>query len=217
MALQATVILLGLTGLAAMAAVLCALVVMWWALGTCGARPPPSKELKFDPFDKCASTPLPGAQRHAEAGSIDLDLGIDFEAFQAQIGHRCDLELDALCDSAMDDQIARVLQDLEDEFGDASASAAPPPPSSAGGPVGAQVRRQFASAEPLVDFKELQAYVELQCDRALELIDGQCAAELKTLEDAFGGAAQAGHGGPGHGGALHEQRWHPRHSHRRVR
>jgi len=78
----------------------------------------------------------------------------------------------------MNDQSAKVMQDLEDEFG--------------GGPVDAQATRQPASAEPGMDF---EANVEFHGDRALEgmwshandaidgALDGMCAAVLKELED----------------------------------
>jgi len=216
MAFQVTVTFLGLTGLVATAALLCALVVTLWAFGTRGVVSAPANELKPDPFGNDSSTPLPGAQRHVQAGPIHLDLGIDFdsfrsqirhdfeafqaqigrrcdltfqdlgidfEVFQAQIGRRCDLELDALCESAMDNLSAKFMKDLEDEFGR--------------GPVGAQARRQPASAEPGM---ELEANVELLCDRALEgtcssafdevdgALDCMCAAVLKALEDECRGS-----------------------------
>lgn len=208
MALQATLTLLGLTGLATTAAVLCALVLTWWALGTRDAPPASADEVKPNPLDSGA----PGARVRAGAGPAGLDPDVDFEAFQAQIQHdfgalrvqirrrcdltfqdlgidsadcgaqierQCDLELDALCESAMDDQSAKVLQDLEDEF--------------EGGPVGAQAATgQPAGPEPWMDF---EANVALHSDRALEgmwshandavdgALDGMCAAVLKALED----------------------------------
>jgi len=221
MALQATLTLLGLTGLATTAAVLCALVLMWWAFGTRGAPPVSAKELKPGPFDNDTPTPFPAAQRHVEAGPTDLDLDIDFETFQAQIRHdfealqvqirrrcdltfrdlgtdfeafqaqierQCSLELDALCESAMEDQSAKVLQDLEDEL--------------EGGPVGAQAaRRQPASAEPCMDFEAFPANFELHCDKALEgmwshandaidgALDGMCVALLEALEEERRGSS----------------------------
>jgi len=220
MVLQATVTLFGLTSSTATAALLCALVVMCWALELCafsagrqvvGTLPASSKELRPDPFVNDAPTPLLGGQKRVEAGPIDLDLGsdfeafhsqirhdvafkaaqiwrrfdltfqdpcIDFEAFQAQIGRRCDLELDTLIQTAMDDQSAQVLQDLQDEF--------------RGDPVGAQTRSQPASEEPMMDF---EANVELHCNKSLEgmrshgidatdgALDCMYASALKALED----------------------------------
>merc|ERR1719335_565994 len=90
MALQATATLLGLAGLVTTAALLCALVLMWWALGTRGAPLASAKGPKPGPFDNDAPTSLPGAQGRVEAGPTDLDLDIDFGAFRAQIQH--DLE-----------------------------------------------------------------------------------------------------------------------------
>jgi len=213
MAFQATVALLGLTGIVATAALLCALVVMLLAFGTRSIPSAPAKELNPDLFDDDSSTTLPGAQRHVQAWPSHLDLGIDFEsfhsqlrhdfeafqaeigrrcdltfqylgidfeAFQAQIGRRCDLELDALCEKNLS---AKVMQDLEDEFGR--------------GPVGAQAKRQPAIAEPGM---EIEANVELLCDRALEgtcsrafdemdgAMDCMCDAVLKALEDECGGS-----------------------------
>jgi hypothetical protein len=225
MAFQATVAFFGLTSSAATAAVLCALVVMWWALVLCalGAgrqvvgtlqASATAKELKPDPFVDDVPTPIIGEQRRVEAVPTDLDLGIDFEAFQAQIRHdfeafqaqvgrrfdlnfqdlgsdfeafqaqigrRCDLELDALCETAMDDYSAKVLQDLQDEFG--------------GGPVGAQARCQPNGAELRMDFEAFQANAELHCDSVLEgmrsqgvdaidgVLDRIYAAALSDLED----------------------------------
>jgi len=194
MALQATVTLLGLSGWVALETVLCALVVMWLALSTHRARPAPAKELKPDPFNDDTPAPLPKAQGHVEVGPTDLDLSIDSEAFQAQVGRRCDLELDALCD--------KVLQDLEDEFGGAPASAAPSPPNVLHSPHGvqrrvearpanldliidlgtcqAQIRRDFEAFQaqigrrcdltfqgPGVDFEAFQAQTARQCDLEL--------------------------------------------------
>jgi hypothetical protein len=174
MALQATVTFLGLaTGLAAAAAVLCALVVMWWALGSGGASPAPAKEPKACPSD--APAPPSGTQRHREAARpTDWDLGIDAAAFQAQIRRWCDPELDALCES--DDPSAGVLQSLEDQFGGAPATAVPSPP------------------RPGRDFEALQKSMELHCDAVLEgmcslAIDDQCAAVLKSLEDECRGSS----------------------------
>jgi len=209
MALQAAVTLLGLTSSAAVEAWLCFLVVMWWALSTHRARPAPAKELKTDLFNDDAPTE---AQGHVEAGPTSLDLSIDSEAFQVQVGRRCDLELDALCD--------KVLQDLEDGFEgtlrrdldfDFEAFLAQVgrrcdleldalcdkvlqhlEDELGGGPVGAQARRQPAIEEPWLDF---EAEAELQCDTPLEgtcgnardandgALDGMCAAVLKALED----------------------------------
>lgn len=107
-----------------------------------------------------------------------LGVDSDSEDFHAQIWRQCDLELDALCESAVDDQSAKVLQDLEDEFG--------------GGPVSTQARRQLASAEPRMDF---EANVELHGDRAskgvrshaVDAIDGaldcMCAAVLQAEDE----------------------------------
>jgi len=220
MVLQATVTLFGLTSSAATAALLCALVVMWWTRVLCSLRagrqvvgtlPAASKELKPDQFVNDAPTPLLGGQKRVEAGPIDLDLGsdfeafhsqirhdvafkaaqiwrrfdltlqdpcIDFEAFQAQIGRRCDLELDTLIQTAMDDQSDQVLQDLQDEF--------------RGDPVGAQARCRPASEEPMMDF---EAIVELHCNKSFEgmrshgidatdgALDCMYASALKALED----------------------------------
>jgi len=174
MALQATVTLLGLTTeLAAAAAVLCALVLMWRALGSGGAFSALAKKPKACPFD--ASTPLLGTQRHVEAGTADLDLSIDVAAFQTQIMFQCDPELDALYESARYDQSAGVLQSPEDDFGGAPAAAVPSPPKP--GPV----------------FEALQN-MELHCDTVLEgmcshAIDDQCAAVLKTLEGECQGSS----------------------------
>jgi hypothetical protein len=217
MALQATVTFLVLVGVATAAAALCALVLILWALV---APSSPARESKLGPFDNDGSTPLQRAQKQVGARSTSLDVGIDFEAsqaqiqhvfetiqaqigrrfdqkaqigcrcglgvdsdsedFHAQIGRQCDLELNALCESAVDDQSAKVMQDLEDEFG--------------GGLVGAQARRQPASAEPMMDF---EANVEFHGDRAFEgvrshavdaidgALDRMCAAVLKALEDEY--------------------------------
>lgn len=175
MALQATVTLLGLiAGLAAAAAVLYVLVVMWWALGSGGAFSLLAKEPKPCPFD--ASTPLPGKQRHVEAGPTDLDLSIDIAAFQSQTRCQCDPEADALCESARDDQSAGVLQSPEDDFRGAPAAAAPSPPKP--GPV----------------FEALQKSMELHCDTVLDgmcsqAIDDQWEAVLKTLEGECRGSS----------------------------
>lgn len=227
MTFQATVASFGLlTSSAATAAVLCTLVVTWWALVLCALSAGlqvvgtvrasgTAKELKQDPSVDDAPAPITGEQRRAEAWPTDLDLGIDFEtfraqirhdfeafqaqvgrrldlafqdpgsdfeAFQAQIGRRCDLELDALCETAMDDQSAKVLQDLQDEF--------------VGGP-----RCQPTNAEPRMDFEAFWANAELHRDGVLEgmrsqgvdAIDGALdriyAAALSALEDACGGSS----------------------------
>jgi len=215
MVFQATVTLLGLAGFLATAALLCALVVMLWAFGARRILSAPANELTPYPFDNVSSTPLTGANMHVQAGPTHLDLGIDFgffrsqirhdfeafqaqigrqcdltfqhlgtdfEGFQAQIGRRCDLELDALCESAIDNLSAKFMQDLVDEFG----------PDCPAGAVGAQARRQPASAEPGVEF---EANAELPCGRALEgtcsrvfdefdgALDCMCAAALRALED----------------------------------
>jgi hypothetical protein len=140
MALQATVTLIGFTAVTATAAMLSALVVLWWAVVVMWWALVVRR------------WPLPCAHRHVEAGPTDLDLGIDFDDFLAQIGHCCDVELDALCESDMDNQSAKVLQDLEDECG--------------GGPVGPQARRQLTNAEPRLDLEALQAKFELHRDVA---------------------------------------------------
>jgi len=222
MALQALVILLGLSGSAALEAVLCALVVMWLALSTHLARTAPAKELKPDPFNDDTPAPLPKAQGHVEVGPTDLDLSIDSEAFQAQVGRRCDLELDALCD--------KVLQDLEDEFGGSPASAAVPQsphgvqrrvearPANLDliidlGTCQAQIRRDFEIFQaqigrrcdltfqgPGVDFEAFQAQIARQCDLELNAlcdsaIDDQSIKAMQDLEEEFGGGpvdAQAG-------------------------
>jgi len=121
------------------------------------------------------------AQIGCRSDLIFQDLGIDLEASQAQIGRRCDLELDALCETAMDDQSVNVLQDLQDEF--------------RGSPVGgAQARRQPASQEPRMDF---EANVELHCNRSLEgmrshgidAIDGALGDYALEMEEALSGQA----------------------------
>lgn len=210
--MQATVTLLGLTSSAATEAALCALVVVWWAFSTRRARPAPAKELKPDPFNDDAPAPFPGTQGHAESGPPDLDRGTDTEAFQAQVGRRCDLELEALCD--------KVLQDVEDELGgtlrreldfdfetfqahvvrrcdlelDALCDKVLQDLEDelGGSPAGAEARRLPTNEEPVPD---LEAKVELHCDAALEgmcgnakdandgALDGMCVAVLKALED----------------------------------
>lgn len=204
MALQATVTLLGLAaGLAAAAAVLCALVVMWCALGLAGAFPAPAREPKSCPSG--AAAPSSGTLRHCEAARpTGRDSGIDAAAFQAQIRRWCDPsapakaarpadrgpctdaaafqaqlrrrcapELYAPCDG--DGQGAGVPQSPEDRLGGAPAAAVPPPP------------------RPGPEFEALQRSMELHCDTALEgmfsrAIDDQCAAVLKSLEDECRGS-----------------------------
>jgi hypothetical protein len=188
------------------------LLVMWWAFGVHGVPPAPTIEMKPDPFDNEASTSAPRNRGQVEAGPTDFDLGIDFEAFEAQVGRRCDLELDALCD--------KVLQDLEDDFEgtskrdldfDFEAFLAQVgrrcdleldalcdkvlldlEDELGGGPVCAQARRQPTIEEPWLD---LEAKVELHCDTPLEgtcsnakdandwALDDMCAAVLEALED----------------------------------
>ncbi|CAK0805539.1 unnamed protein product [Prorocentrum cordatum] len=135
MALHATSAFLGCTAVTAASAVLCTLVMAWWAL-----------VLLWWAL-VVRRWPLSCAQGHVEAGPTDLDLGIDFEAFLAQMGHCCDAELDALCESAMDSQSARVLQDLEGELG--------------GGPVGSHAGCQPTHTEPALALETLQAKLEL--------------------------------------------------------
>lgn len=171
MVLQATATLFGLTpGSAATAAVLCVLVVVWWELGSRCASLAMAEEPKRGPFDSNASTSRPEAQRHAEARPADTDLSIDVEAFQSQIGHQCDLELEALRESVRDGQIARIPLNLEDELEGAPAAAAPPPP------------------KPGPDFEAFQKNTDLYYDMVLEgmcshTLDDHCESVLKTLED----------------------------------
>jgi len=239
MAFEATIALLGPTGFVATAAVLCALFAMLLAIGARGIPSALAKESKLDPLDAGASAPLARATGHVRAGPTHLglgidfepfqaqmrhdfealqahigrqcdltfhDLGADFEAFQAKVGRRCDLELDALCArelDSMDSHSAKVMQDLEAEFGR--------------GPAGDQAGLRPTGAGPEV---ELEADVELLCDRALDgacshafdAIDGaldcMCAAALKAMEDECGGfcamddGRRAGSRRAGDGGAA---------------
>jgi len=200
--------LLGLSSSAAAEALLCALAVMWWALGTRRARPAPAKE-KLDPFNDDAPTPLPKAQGHVEAGPTDLDLGSDSEALQAQVGRRCDLELDALCDN--------VLQDLEDELGGVQrhveASLANLDLIIDFETCQAQIRRDFETFQaqirrrcdvtfqgPSDDFDTFQAQIARRCDLELDALcesamNDQNTKVMQDLEEEFGGGpvdAQAG-------------------------
>jgi len=167
MAFQATVALLGLaTSLAAAAATLCALVVLWWALGSSGAPAGSAKGPPPGPF-----APLAQAQRHVESAPADpeLTLSVDVEAIQAQIWDQSDLELDILCEHGRDDPSARALRNLEDEIGGPPAAAEPPP-------------------KPGTDLELFQKGMELHNDMVLEgmcshAIDDQCAAVLKSLEE----------------------------------
>lgn len=159
MALQAMMTLIGLSSSAATEAVLCVLLMIWWAFRFYGASPTAPIELKPDPFDNEASKAPAGIAK------VPQDLEDDWR--------QCDLEFDALCESTMGDQNAKVLQDLE-EFG--------------WGPVAAHTASDF------------EANVELHCDRALEsmrshakdaddaALDGMCAAVLKNLEDEYTGS-----------------------------
>lgn len=177
MALQATATMFGLTAVTAVAAVLCALVVLWWALVMTALATPvrwplpcsqgqngastsrPTDRGRPTPTDSNLGIDRPGQTRtdwgrmgHVETGPTDSDLGIDFEALVAQMGHCCDKELNVLCESAMDSQSARVMQDLEDEFG--------------GGPACARARHRPTSAEPRLGLEALRAESELHEDVA---------------------------------------------------
>jgi hypothetical protein len=161
MASQAAMTLLDLTRSAATEAIMCcSLLVMWWALGVRGAPP------------------ALGAQKHAEAGPTDLDLGIDFEAFQAQVGRRCDLQLDALCKSAMDDHSAEVPQNLEEEWRrcDLELDAL------------CESTMDDQSAEVLQDLEDEWRRCDLELDALCEsTMDDQSAKVPQDLEDEFGG------------------------------
>jgi hypothetical protein len=212
MAFQATATLLGLTGFVALVALLCALVVMLWAIGTRSIPSALAEELKLDPFDKDSSTPLPRAQRHDQAGSTHLDLGIDFEsfqsqirhdfeAFQAQIGRRCDLTFQDLsidfeafqaqigrwCDLELD---ALCDRELDAMHGPSTKAMQDPMDKSGRGPAGAQAESQPASAEPGAELEaELEADFELLCGRALEGTCGHAFDEIDGALDCMCAAA----------------------------
>lgn len=166
-----------LTSSAAAEAVLCSMLMVWWAFGFYSASQAPATELKPDPFDNEVSTPHPGAQTCVEARPTDLDLGIDFEAFRAQIARRCDLELDTLCDSTMDGQSARVLQDLEDEWRQCDLELDALCDST----------MEDQSAKALQSLEDEWHQCDLELDALCEsAMGGQSAMALQDLEDEFG-------------------------------
>ncbi|CAK0819984.1 unnamed protein product [Prorocentrum cordatum] len=178
MALQAAAEILGLASSAAAAAALCALALLLRALGARGAPPRRAAVPKGPgPLGGGAGAPLPEGQGQALRAAparrwSGQDPGADVEAFLERVGRQCDLELRALCESAVDAQSAQVMRDLEDEFGGGLVEPAGPEPGL----------DFWASARPATS-----EALEGSCRHAVDAIDGalDCvgAAVLKGLED----------------------------------
>lgn len=181
MATQVAAGLFGVSSFLAVAAVLCALAALWWAFGARGAPLAPAVGPKPE-----------AAPRAAEAVPIvddDLDdFGLELEDFQKRMEKDCDLALQGLCDSALDDQ---VVQGLERDFRGQATLCDQFDSEEAAGLQPTLCREELPAFADLdlagLNFGEFQAGIDQHCDQALEnmfdlTIDDNYAMALKNLE-----------------------------------
>jgi hypothetical protein len=184
--MQIAASLVGFADSAAVAAALCVLVVLLWALSTRGSSSGPGKELKMELVDAGV---LPSSPEQADA---NLDFG--FEAFQASMERECDLALSRLCDDAVESQALRSLAEdlagqalLDEQMGceDVDNAPAGEPPTLNDGDPGLCFEDFEASKHELTTFRaQTEQHLDLALEGMLDLaIDGQCDMVLKNLEN----------------------------------